>query len=428
MDIVLSDLILQFLTDCYSSTGLGALMKTAHKYFGNACVLMDSSYKTLFHIGGTNINDQTWREISQDGYFSKETLSTFISEGLITNDFRLLYPCYSPTIYDEGHAGNVRRMSIAIPSRSDIPSGWFTVFEETRPITEVDKTLLSWFAKVLAPQMESFVTNKSQPFGRIENLMLDILNNSGDRVFRIEDNLQALGWKSLNFNRILLIEPAAVGIPNAMYEYIIRILKQHFYSVFDFMYNGYLMVVLCSDKDLFKETCAVDLTETFEKFGLYGGFSAPFMSISFLKHHYSQVVNCLNASKFCGRRERLLYFEDYAVDAMIYLASQHFDIREYCHPYLLTLRAYDKTHQTQYVDTLRKYISNTKNLNSAARELHIHRNTMSYRIEKIQEILQIDSIDQKLMSDLHMSFIIYDICGLAKENIRYEAGSEGSQQ
>lgn len=402
-----SNLVIAFLSDCYQCQGLMPLVKTAHKYFENACVLMDASYKTLYYLGDENIQDKTWRECV-NGHFSSETLADFVEENLLTDQLNVISPCFMPRMYEKGHAENLRRASVAVPYMDGTPCAWFTIFENVRSITNTDMELLSWFAKILAPYLELLSVKKVQPSGRIQNLLLDMLDNP-DNTQSIEDNLLIFGWHLLRYNRILLVKSKTASMTQPIQEYLIRILKQQFSHLTDFIYNGYLVCIICSDKDSFRDDYLVTLNEALKRFNLFGGFSAPIKQLAHLSHHYRQVVNCLNLVETQDPQDHILFFEDHTINTMLLTASQYFDIGEYCHSFILTLEEYDEKHQTQYVETLRRYVFNTKNLNSAARELHIHRNTLTYRMEKIFSILNIENIDQKLLTDLYMSYLIYDV-------------------
>ncbi|MFC0558995.1 PucR family transcriptional regulator [Halalkalibacter alkalisediminis] len=62
-------------------------------------------------------------------------------------------------------------------------------------------------------------------------------------------------------------------------------------------------------------------------------------------------------------------------------------------PALSQIKAYDKQHATSLYDTLELYLSKDANMNEAAKELHIHVNTLSYRLKRIQEITNIQLKD-----------------------------------
>ena len=54
------------------------------------------------------------------------------------------------------------------------------------------------------------------------------------------------------------------------------------------------------------------------------------------------------------------------------------------------LDEYDAAHQTDLLGALEKYIENRFNVTKTAEEIHVHRNTLINKIEKIKEILEVD--------------------------------------
>jgi len=64
-----------------------------------------------------------------------------------------------------------------------------------------------------------------------------------------------------------------------------------------------------------------------------------------------------------------------------------------------SLRAYDDQHRTETMRILRLYLENERNATSVAAALHMHRNTVLYHMEKINDILgfSLDNLDTRLM-------------------------------
>lgn len=62
----------------------------------------------------------------------------------------------------------------------------------------------------------------------------------------------------------------------------------------------------------------------------------------------------------------------------------------YENPALEKLIDYDATNHTQLVETLEVFLNKDSNINETARELHIHSNTLTYRLKRISEIGEID--------------------------------------
>ncbi|MCI8991598.1 MAG: hypothetical protein HFG80_02555 [Eubacterium sp.] len=77
------------------------------------------------------------------------------------------------------------------------------------------------------------------------------------------------------------------------------------------------------------------------------------------------------------------------------------------HPYFLVLSKYDKENNTEYLQTLISYLQNNCSISAAANDLYIHRNSLQYRIRKIEELLDIRiSSTKEHLSMLFSSFFI----------------------
>ncbi|WKY44214.1 helix-turn-helix domain-containing protein [Eubacteriaceae bacterium ES2] len=88
---------------------------------------------------------------------------------------------------------------------------------------------------------------------------------------------------------------------------------------------------------------------------------------------------------------------------MIELAAKQYDIVDFCHSSVFKLKDYDTTHQTEYLKTVYTYITNMKNLVLTADALHIHRNTLTYRLRKIFELLGYNLDNEDLMIKIFVS-------------------------
>lgn len=83
-------------------------------------------------------------------------------------------------------------------------------------------------------------------------------------------------------------------------------------------------------------------------------------------------------------------FEDYAFEQLKRDATSVFDVKQLCHRGVLALRAYDESHGTELVETLRCYLASGQNATSASQKLFIHRVSLVRRLERIAEISGID--------------------------------------
>ena len=83
-------------------------------------------------------------------------------------------------------------------------------------------------------------------------------------------------------------------------------------------------------------------------------------------------------------------------------------LKHYCLPEVIELVQYDKLNNSSYLDTLRVYLR-SRNVAIAAGELHIHRNTMNYRIQKIEEITHLNLNEGEDLYKLWFSLLILEM-------------------
>lgn len=74
-----------------------------------------------------------------------------------------------------------------------------------------------------------------------------------------------------------------------------------------------------------------------------------------------------------------------------------------CMPHLIKMQKYDEAYHTQYMETLKKFLEKDCDIKKTAEELELHRNSVAYRIEKIEELFGFDFSDVKMKNLLFWS-------------------------
>lgn len=106
----------------------------------------------------------------------------------------------------------------------------------------------------------------------------------------------------------------------------------------------------------------------------------------------------------CGTHE-IWYFHQFAFQYALALLAEKLPLMAACHPALLQLRQYDRENESDYMETLREYLRNDCNVTKASNALHMHRNTLLYRINKIEKnILGMKLDENDLREELKFSF------------------------
>lgn len=91
------------------------------------------------------------------------------------------------------------------------------------------------------------------------------------------------------------------------------------------------------------------------------------------------------------------FFSDLGLERILYKHDQQ-DLAEYYHTTLGKLVDYDEKHQSQLMETLEVYAAHQFEITATANALFLHRNTLRYRMKKIEEILgwKLDDLTHKL--------------------------------
>lgn len=112
-----------------------------------------------------------------------------------------------------------------------------------------------------------------------------------------------------------------------------------------------------------------------------------------------------------GDKEFSVGYSELGIKRLLYLMIDHPELDRFYEENLSQLEAYDAEWETELVPTLRVYLEQGANLNSAAKELFVHRHTMRYRLEQIAELLNVDIDSPEVLLNLQIAFLIRDMKG-----------------
>jgi purine catabolism regulator len=112
-----------------------------------------------------------------------------------------------------------------------------------------------------------------------------------------------------------------------------------------------------------------------------------------------------------GDGEFQINYGELGLKRLLYLVIDHPEADRFYKETLALLEAYDEEWESDLVDTLKVYLAEGANLNSAARALFIHRHTLRYRLEQIADILKVDIDSQEVLLNLQIAFLIREMKG-----------------
>jgi purine catabolism regulator len=118
--------------------------------------------------------------------------------------------------------------------------------------------------------------------------------------------------------------------------------------------------------------------------------SGPCEEIAGLPAAYEQARRTLAAAHQFGRSGEITTFEELGIYRLLFQVPSAGELRGFADQVLGALVAYDRRHEADLVRTLDAYFRHHGRLQSAARDLVVHVNTVSYRLQRIREIAGLD--------------------------------------
>ena len=80
---------------------------------------------------------------------------------------------------------------------------------------------------------------------------------------------------------------------------------------------------------------------------------------------------------------------------------------------LLKLYQHDERHKSNNLQLLHVYLCFERNATESAKELNMHRNNVTYHINRIQEMLQVNLDDPHVRFMMLMSFFLLELYGFS---------------
>jgi len=192
-----------------------------------------------------------------------------------------------------------------------------------------------------------------------------------------------------------------------MYDQIKEQFKHIFINSFSTVYERNLVCLLPSDNSgILPMEKANKLKELFNSDILSITISSYFSDIFRTKKYYTQCMKSQEILRKINMKKDLAYYNDYVFYTLLLNINDSNILYDNIHDALPILREYDEKNGNSLYVTLHTYLSCNCNLKDTAAMLYVHRNSLSYRINKILELTGVNLSDASTIFNLNLSFCI----------------------
>lgn len=142
---------------------------------------------------------------------------------------------------------------------------------------------------------------------------------------------------------------------------------------------------------------------------LIGGISGPAITLSDWPEMYDQALQAMQLGERLKLTEQFVEFSSLGIYRLLYDLEDQPEVRRFADEIMRPLIDYDAHNRGSLVKTVESYFIHHGNISQTAESLFVHRNTLLYRMERIEELtgLNLDQANMRLA--LHLSLKLWQL-------------------
>lgn len=200
-------------------------------------------------------------------------------------------------------------------------------------------------------------------------------------------------------------------ICNNLYEYLDQAFSEQNTSFLASTYSNHIIGIF-PDKDF------SEITKLFQKTIDYVSLTHPQLTcnigvglsvsdVTKLKQSYEQAAECIHYCNKLKLNHQHLCYNQLGLYQLFSDLNQTQLYESFVETQLGALIHYDADNHTRLVETLSLYLQNNCNILHTADAAYTHRNTIKYRITRIEELLHVDLQNASARLNLHLALYLY---------------------
>ena len=389
--------------------GIEEMMDFAHGLFGNPITIADQDYRVFALTKDDALDDKFWVDISstEKGFSAAQSMS---------EDEAARFDCYLRDLaqhkilrYAQTHEGR--------PMASCLVEGDYNrvigvnLIYKNRPITEADIDCLQFFAKTIGAKLQAVDHSWRDSAGSYTALLQDVLRGNLATAGEFKERLSA-SWISVKPFFTVFKITARRGL--LAYNQLCQIedeLERLLPEGKGVIFERSLYLFVNHEEDL-----GASVESMLEAYADENQLQIAKSESRGEDYSLRELVEQTEIAERIGRRlwpnEVIISFHDCRRYLLIDECSRRDEWRRFQHPCLELLRAYDEHSDKPLLSTLRCLVANCGSRTNTALKLGIQRNTLQYRLSKIEEITGVKINDPDEFGQIVFSMMLEEYCAV----------------
>lgn len=271
------------------------------------------------------------------------------------------------------------------------------VMEDKRKFSDHDFEFIKYLRYVISLEIQrgnSFGKNYSLSHNLLVADLLDTSAMVAEVAIRHRSSL--LGWPKSPYYSVLAIFPNTTGeiLPGKFFqkgEILASQVARHLPRCYWRVGQRDLAFLIPHDQWYWEDPeDAASLLDMLRANQMIAILSNPVDSLMEVREGYEQTIALYHLRESLPGDGPLFRYSDHTILHITSILYKSHALKSFFHPYVRMVQDYDEEHHTDFLKTLYQYLTFIDNPTVIAKNLHIHKNTLYYRINKLKELFPID--------------------------------------
>lgn len=140
---------------------------------------------------------------------------------------------------------------------------------------------------------------------------------------------------------------------------------------------------------------------------LIGGMSGPAATLTDWPQTYKEALQAMQVAQRLGLTDQIVEFNSLGIYQLLCELEEYSAVQEFADQVIGPLAEYDEQHRGSLVKTIEAYFNHHGNISRTAESLFVHRNTLLYRMERIQELTEQDLNNADMRLAMHLALKLW---------------------
>lgn len=307
-------------------------------------------------------------------------------------------------------AGNYLHVSLVLMNGRPIASlGMHKRYEFRKPFEKTTIQLFDYVVKRLAERL-ALVGDVKECRGKpIEPVLSDVLDGIITEPDKLEEQMRRIGLPKSTELDMGLIFPCGECYRTERFLSYMESIEHIIPNAFCCIYKSRIVFIRFVKS---AESEKQKIPEEFQSFLTYNNFACLYsLRLSCLleiKDAYKMLCDISELVLSRPIKPMLYYACDYLQEYAMTLMYRNCDISKLIHPIVRRTLEYDKKEHSNLYGILRAYLYNDCSLKETSLALYMHRNTLSFKLDRIKAMTDMDFEDLKLRKQVLFSVECYE--------------------